>query len=199
MEIKSTSGKAVAMDDSVFARFPTLESQRLVLRELNPSDAEPFFRARSDPKVMQYMDIEPYHSIEETGQAIQNFNASFRKQEALYWAITLKESGLFIGAAGYWRIIKPHFRAELGYQLLPEWWNQGYMREALRSIIRFGFEVMELHSIEANVNPQNLPSIRLLEKLGFVREGNYKENYYFQGKFLDTFTYSLLQKNFIVE
>ncbi|HUM46715.1 MAG TPA: GNAT family protein, partial [Chitinophagales bacterium] len=85
-----------------------------------------------------------------------------------------------------------HFRAEIGYSLLPGYWGRGIMLESITAVIRFGFEILKLHSIEANVNPSNIPSIKLLERSGFVKEAHFKENYYFNGKFLDSAIYSLV-------
>ena len=66
------------------------------------------------------------------------------------------------------------------------------MNDALQAVINYRFKSIKLHSIEANVNPANPPSIKLLEKTVFMREGYFKENYYYNGKFLDSAIYSLL-------
>lgn len=100
-----------------------------------------------------------------------------------------------IGSGGIWRIQKDHLRGEIGYELSKEFWGNGIMTEALKEIVKFGFEKMNLHSIEANLDPENTGSVRLLEKLGFIREGYFAESYYFNGKFTDTGTYSLLNKD----
>lgn len=87
---------------------------------------------------------------------------------------------------------KEHYRAEIGYSLLPDYWSKGYMAEAARCAIDYGFSMLNFHSIEANVNPNNAASIRLLEKMNFVREAYFRENFYYDGKFLDSAIYSLL-------
>jgi ribosomal-protein-alanine N-acetyltransferase len=88
--------------------------------------------------------------------------------------------------------MKEHYRGEVGYVLLPEYQGKGIMHEALGAVIAYGFDVMKLHSIEANTNPNNTPSHKLLERHGFVREAYFKENYYYNGKFLDSAIYSLI-------
>ena len=93
-----------------------------------------------------------------------------------------------------YRIIAEHYRAEVGYMLNTGNHQQGIMFEAIQKVIEFGFTNMKLHSIEANINPENIASKKLLEKTGFVREAYFKENYYFNGRFNDTEIYSLLNK-----
>jgi ribosomal-protein-alanine N-acetyltransferase len=141
------------------------------------------------------MDIEIPKSIDETQIKIEQEIESFSKGDSVYWAITQKGSKQMIGGAGYWRLMKEHYRAEIGYQLAPEYWRKGYSFEALKTIIQFGFKKMGLHSIEANVNPKNIASVKLLEKLCFMQEAYLKENFYFNGKFLDSFIFSLIVSN----
>jgi [ribosomal protein S5]-alanine N-acetyltransferase len=87
---------------------------------------------------------------------------------------------------------KEHYRAEIGYALHPEHQGIGLMQEALNAVLDYGFTVMNLHSVEANVNPNNAASINLLQRNGFMREGMFRENYFYNGKFLDSAIYSLL-------
>jgi ribosomal-protein-alanine N-acetyltransferase len=97
-----------------------------------------------------------------------------------------------MGTIGFWRIQKEHYRAEIGYLLHPSWQGKGIMREALKAVLDYGFQAMKLHSVEAHVNPSNASSIGLLEKCGFVREAYYRENYFYNGQFMDSAVYSLL-------
>ena len=78
--------------------------------------------------------------------------------------------------------------------LHPDFWGKGIMKEALMAAIDFGFTEMNLHSIEAHINPENTVSGILLEKTGFIREAYFKEDFYFRGKFIDTAVYTLLEK-----
>jgi ribosomal-protein-alanine N-acetyltransferase len=178
-----------------FDKFPELKTERLYLRQIQKKDVKIFHKMRTDTAVMEFMDIEKPNSIQDTQKKIENDLELFSRGESVYWAIALKHNNEMIGGAGYWRIIKEHYRAEIGYQLLSEFWRRGYAFEALNSIIQFGFKIMGLHSIEANVNPKNDPSIKLLEKLGFKQEAYFKENYYFNGNFLDSAIFSLLITN----
>jgi ribosomal-protein-alanine N-acetyltransferase len=131
------------------------------------------------------------------GQAlarVAEFEQSFEERSGIRWAICWREGGQFLGTCGFWRLLKQHFRAEIGYELGPESWGQGVMTEAVAAALAFGFGPMGLHSVEAQIAPQNTGSRRVLEKLGFVQEGYFRENYYEPalGAFTDTAVFSLL-------
>ena len=87
-----------------------------------------------------------------------------------------------IGTIGYWRIVKEHYRAEIGYLIATEQQGKGLMQEAISATLQYGFSEMKLHSVEANVNPNNPASIKLLERNHFIREAYFKENYFSNGK-----------------
>jgi ribosomal-protein-alanine N-acetyltransferase len=111
------------------------------------------------------------------------------------WAITLNDENKVIGTICYWDLLKDHFRSQIGYELHPDYHRRGIMQEALTRVLDYGFNNMQLHSIEAHVAPDNEPSIKLLEKNRFVREAYFRENYFYNGKFLDTVVYSLVNDN----
>ena len=175
-----------------FTPFPFLDTARLHLRNVTPDDAREIFFLRSDERMMQYLDRAPAASLEEASQFIQQVNNLEKTNDAITWAITLKDSPKLVGTICFWNIQKQHYRAELGYALHPDHQGKGLMQEALTAVLEYGFHVLNFHSVEANVNPNNSASIRLLERNGFVREGYYRENYFFNGKFLDSAIYSLL-------
>lgn len=176
--------------------FPELTSQRLKLRQVRPEDVNEVFFLRSDKKVMEFLDRPPAKSTDEAKQFIEKLKDLEDKQEAVTWAITLKEDVKLIGTIGFWRMMREHDRAEIGYVLHPHFQGKGIMQEALSIVLEYGFKTMNIHSVEANVNPGNNSSINLLERNNFKREGYYKENYYFNSQFLDTAIYSLLVSDF---
>jgi ribosomal-protein-alanine N-acetyltransferase len=176
-----------------FSPFPELTTTRLLLRRITNEDAEAILAMRSLDATMQYIDREKMQTIEEALDLVKVINDSLENNNGINWAITLKdEPGLLIGTIGFWRMIKPHYRAEIGYMLHPDHWNKGLMKEAIRAVISYGFGPLCLHSIEAHINPGNAASAALLEKTGFIREAYFKEDYYFRGKFIDSAIYSLL-------
>lgn len=172
--------------------FPELLTERLKLRRVTIADAKEIFFLRSDKSVLQFLDKAPAKSIDEAIEFIKLLNEMEDKEESITWAITLNNNPQLIGTICYWRIEKEHYRAEIGYVLHPTYHGKGIMQEAMFPILDYGFKVIKLHSIEANVNPSNISSIKLLARNNFKREGYFKENYYFNGKFYDSAIYSLL-------
>lgn len=177
-----------------FPSFPELQTDRLILRSYVPSDAPALFAMRTNEEVMRYIDRERPKDIDAIELMITQMIAAYQQQKSLVWAIALKENpALMIGSIGYYRTDFGNYRAEIGYMLMPDFWRKGIIAECLQKTITFGFEEMGLHSISANINPDNEASRQILLKHGFVKEAYFKENYFFNGQFLDTEIYSLLE------
>lgn len=172
--------------------FPTLNTERLILRRTTMADIGEIFFLRSDPRVLQYIKRHPCQSEEEAAAFIRLLDGNIENNEGVPWAISLKDSTKLIGSIGIWRFTKEHYRAEIGYVMDPEYQGQGLMQEALRAAVDYGFDTLGLHSIEANTDPENIASQRVLERTGFVREGHLRENHFFEGRFFDTVIYSML-------
>jgi ribosomal-protein-alanine N-acetyltransferase len=161
---------------------------------MTTNDAEEILYLRSNDDVMKYIDRERTKSIEDARSFLDKIDASLDSNNGIMWGITLKEKpGALIGNIGYWRLIKEHYRAEVGYMLRPSFWKKGIMKEALLRVIDFAFDEMNLHSIEANINPGNTASATLLESTGFIKEAYFKEDFFFNGAFHDTIIYSRLK------
>jgi RimJ/RimL family protein N-acetyltransferase len=175
-----------------FNPFPVIATNRLLLRKIDPSDVNEIFFLRSDARVMKYIDKAPAKSPDEAMQHINLILDLEKNNEAVEWAITLKEDTKLIGTICFWNIQKDHFRAEIGYALHPDYHGKGIMQEAMSKVLDYGFNIMKLHSVEANVNPGNAASIKLLERNKFIREAYFRENYFYDGNFLDSAIYSLL-------
>ncbi|WP_437874690.1 GNAT family N-acetyltransferase [Sorangium sp. So ce513] len=178
-----------------FEPFPVLMTPRLRLRAIEPADAASILRIHSDPEVTRYFGRAPDVSLADAEQRIALVLAGIREVTSIRWGITLHESGELIGTTGFWHWHKPHHWAEIGYELLPALWNRGIMTEALRAMLPFGFDVMGLHRVEAHVDPENRASIRVLERLGFARDGLLRENWYYDGRYTDTAIYGLLRRD----
>jgi ribosomal-protein-alanine N-acetyltransferase len=179
---------------AAFATFPVLETERFVLRAPTLDDADDMFRIMSDVRVTRYFGALPMVARVEAEQRVERIHTAFQEHNGIRWAIADRASGQLVGTAGFWRLIKPHFRAEIGYELAPEWWGKGVMTEALSAMLAFGFTRMGLHSVEAHIHPDNGASRRVLEKLGFVQEGYFRENFYdpIEAQFTDTAVFGLL-------
>jgi [ribosomal protein S5]-alanine N-acetyltransferase len=175
-----------------FTPFPNLETNRLILRRLSAEDVLEIFALRSDKEVMKYIPRPLAKSIEDAQAHIALIDEKIESNEGINWAITLKDNPKLIGIIGHYRIKPEHFRAEIGYMLLPEYQGKGIISEAIKEVVNYGFEVMKLHSIEAIIDPENNASEKVLQKNGFVKEAHLKENEYYEGRFLDTVIYSKL-------
>ena len=188
--------KKTLLNESYFLNFPELETERLLLRMLSLEDAARMQQIRSNKEVMKFMDSHWHTNIELSEEFISENLEMYSLQKGLFWALIEKESQQFIGDFAFWQIDKKHCRTEIGYTLHPDYWGKGYMSEAMRKILNFGFQNLKLHSIEANINPKNTKSRNILTNVGFVKEAYFRENYFYNGKFLDSEIYSLLEKNF---
>ena len=174
--------------------FPTLETERLILRQLAAPDAQDSFLFLSDEENMRYYDPAPMTQLEQAEQSIERHRRRFAQHEALRWGITLKGENRVIGNGGYSWDAANHL-AVLSYILSKHYWKQGIMTEALTAIIQFGFEHIHLHRIEAQVAYPNLASARLLEKLGFQEEGRLRDRQYVNNQFVDERIFALINTN----
>lgn len=185
----------IEINEKIFDAFPVLKGERIVLRQFLETDSQRMFELRSNKKLMEFMDSYPEPNVNAVKFKIKEMNLGFDLKLGINWAIIEKVSEKLIGYIGIWKLDKDNCRGEFGYSLDPEYWRKGYMSEAFQLVIPFGFRQLHLHSFEANVNPNNKNSIRILEKHGFNQEAYFRENYLFDGKFLDSAIFSLLEKN----
>ena len=173
--------------------FPTLQTERLLLRQLTMDDLEFVYQHFRDPKVSQYLMDEPPPANHDEARAIINFFLEPEAKAQNRWAIVRKADGRVIGTIGYHRWMRAYFRAEVGYDLSPDCWGQGYMTEAFREVIRHGFERLALHRIDALVYTGNDASIQLLKRMGFKQEGLLRDYFYLNGQFYDHYLFGLLR------
>ena len=172
--------------------FPVLKTERLVLRELNLNDGEALYTMRSDERVMEHIGRKRANTIQDALDLINRILKDRKNNEGITWGLTLHNNETLIGTVGYYRLQKEHFRGEIGYLLSFDHWGKGLMSEALNKAVQFGFNEMGFHSIEAITDPANKRSWKVLEQNGFLREGMFKENFYWNGKFYDSAVYSKL-------
>jgi [ribosomal protein S5]-alanine N-acetyltransferase len=173
--------------------FPVLETQRLVLRELQLEDAEMLFRIYSDEEVMRYYDT-PMNRLEQVQRSIAAHRSRFENNEAIRWGISIKGSKDIVGNCGFYRDSYSQY-ALLSYVLARPYWGKGLMTEALRAIIAFGFDHYQLHRIEAHVVVSNQASLGVLQKLGFKKEGFLRERFYENNHFHDEWVFALLKSD----
>ena len=178
-----------------FYPFPVLETSRLRLHALSVSNhAEGMFLLRSNPEAMKYIGKPLLGSIAEAREIIELYNRNLNDCVGITWGISLKTSSKLIGSIGFHKLDIFNHRAEIGYMIHPDFWNKGLMTEALGEVVDFGLNEMNIHSIEARINPENELSRKILLKHDFIKEGYFRESYYENRKYLDTEVYSLLKK-----
>lgn len=176
-----------------FSSFPVLATERLILRQFRPEDMDALFEMRSNMEIMNLIRREPARSKADVAVLIKKMNDEFAANNAITWAVSMKDNPDLIGTLGFWRIEKENYRAEIGYLLHPGMHRKGIMHEAMQPALDYAFHVLGLHSVEAWINPVNTASRRLAEKNGFVQEAYYRENVFFDGRFQDSVVYSLLK------
>lgn len=177
--------------------FPTLESSRLILREITDADASDLFDFFSDAEVMRYYDGAPMTDLSQASKLIERFRHWLAQGSGIRWGITLRESNTIIGTCGIFARNKAYFSATLGYELSKKYWRQGYMTEAVTQILGYGFSELNINRIEAMTDPNNVASIRSLKKLGFSEEGLLRQNGFWNGKFHDSRCFSMLKEEWL--
>lgn len=155
---------------TLFAPFPVLTTPRLILRALRPTDLDDLYEYASDPEIDQYVPWEHYKNIEEARENLNEFLEEYEKDGFGAWGIEHRADKKLIGIIN---INKPGYnrRVEVGYTIARAYWGQGLATEALKALIQYGFERLDLARIEAVVLPENLASASVLEKSGMQFEG----------------------------
>ena len=153
-----------------FTPFPILTTERLNLRCLEVYDAQQLFKLRSNKRVNKYIVRTKQKNIEEIKAFISKINNGINNNEWIYWVITLKESPKLIGTICFWNFSTKKTVAEIGYELDPAFQGKGIMSEAIKKIVEFGFQEIELDAIEAYTHKKNNNSTKLLQKYNFKRD-----------------------------
>jgi RimJ/RimL family protein N-acetyltransferase len=170
-----------------------LDTERLHLRPLQLSDAEGLFAMLSDEESMKYWCAPPVNDVKDALKVLHEDLESDQQGKSLCWAVTLKGQDQMIGKCILFQFSQANHRAEIGFILNREYWRQGLMRQALEAVVDFAFNTLELHRIEADVDPLNDGSLGVLEKLGFEREGLFRERWFLYGEWADSVMLGLIK------
>ena len=174
-------------------RLPTINTSRLSLRSMSAEDVDDFYTIYSNLEVMRYWSTPPLANRDAASKLINEIRDGFARRELLKWGIALLTDDTLIGTVTLFHPDFTHRRAEIGYALGRAHWRRGYMRETLRAVLDYAFSVLDLHRIEADVDPRNTASVRTLERLGFQREGYLRERWQVNGEIQDALFYGLLR------
>ncbi|MFD0959651.1 GNAT family N-acetyltransferase [Paenibacillus chungangensis] len=174
--------------------FPVIYTERLTLRQLRPEDSMHLFHYFSRDEVTEFYDLESFTSIKQATDLIDSWNKRYETEQGIRWAISLKNEERVIGTCGYHNWAKEHSKAEIGYELTPEYWRQGIMTEAIAAILQYGFQSLQLNRIEAFIDPANISSRKLLLKAGLAEEGLLRDCFFEKGQFVDAVIFSILRR-----
>lgn len=180
--------------------FPTLHTPRLLLREIVDADAPTILRIHGDAQVMRWMGADPPRDLAAAQTQVKVW-ASWRAMAnpGTRWGIQNKDTGHLIGTCGLFSWNRSWRKCNLGYELAPDSQGQGYMRETLRTVVPWGFEHMKLNRVEALIHPDNVPSIKLVEALGFAGEGRMRQLGYWGGQHHDMLQFALLAQDWVTQ
>jgi RimJ/RimL family protein N-acetyltransferase len=175
--------------------LPVLHGARVRLRAQRASDVAALFALYADARVMRYWSNAPFTRMEQAQEKFEYHDRGVRAGEFLQWAIVRSDDGL-IGTCSLFELNPTHRRASFGYALASAHWGHGYALEATRLVVDYAFGVMALRRLEADVDPRNAPSLRLLERLGFRSEGVLRERWQVSGETQDSAIYGLLSRDY---
>jgi len=179
--------------EGLFQRLPTIDTKRLTLRRMTMADADDVFAYSSDPEVSRHVLWDAHRSVHDSRAYLRYILRQYRANEPSSWGIELHSTGRMIGTIGFMWWNREYRSAEVGYSLSRDYWNHGLMTEALRAAIRFGFDEMQLHRIEAQHETANPASGRVMEKVGMRKEGVLRGRLYNKGRYVDVALYAILR------
>lgn len=177
-------------------KFVELRTSRLHLRPMAMSDKEAVLNIFSDEQALKYWGKEPIRSIEEAESMVQQELDWVAAGSCMTWALALPDSDQLVGKIVLFQLNEQNQRAEIGYIVDRRYWGQGYMSEAIECVLGFAFDVLELHRIEADTDPENSASLAVLDKFGFSPEGRFRDRWYVHGKWHDSIMLGLLEKDY---
>ncbi|MDF3025844.1 MAG: GCN5-related N-acetyltransferase [Fluviicola sp.] len=182
------------LNEDIFDQFPVIQTERLVLRQIQTEDAVEIMKMRQSKRVNQFIARDTLSGIEQAHELVKKTSEAFASKQGIGWAGILRDRSEIIGTCGFNRIDYLNNRAEIGGEMAVDYWGKHIALEAVRAIIAFGFEKMQLHAIEAVVSPENRGAIFLLETLGFEKEAHFKERIYFNGTYSDMAVYTVFSR-----
>ncbi|HZK76818.1 MAG TPA: GNAT family N-acetyltransferase [Candidatus Kapabacteria bacterium] len=177
-----------------FELHPTLETERLRLRELTTTDVPDLHAYYSDPETALYVPFTAFTSIADTEKLLGRVANGFERKESFMFGVERKSDGKIIGISDLFNLSSQHLHAVIGWGLAKSYWGFGYMTEAVREVIRFAFEEMGMHRIEAECETENIRSIRVAERCGMTLEATRVENEINKGRFVSNYVYAIVRE-----
>lgn len=157
--------------------FQFFSAKRIVLRQLTAHDTSAVFVLRTHPFILKYVKKNVAKSEAEALAFIVSINEKMNSGILYYWAIADKDTDVLLGTICIWNISADKSFGEIGYEILPDFQNMGYAKEAIALVLNFGFLDLKFRKIEAWIHPQNKVSIHLIRKFGFYLQANNISNF----------------------
>ena len=173
---------------------PTLRTARLRLRPVTSADADGLFAMHSDDHVLRYWDSPPWSEPGRADRFIAACGQLAEEGSGARPVIERASDGAFVGWCGLVRWNPTYRSASLGYCLNDEAWGHGYATEAAHALLQWAFDTLDLNRVQAETDTRNVASARVLEKLGFQREGTLREDCVVNGDVSDSWVYGLLRR-----
>jgi ribosomal-protein-alanine N-acetyltransferase len=170
--------------------FPVFKTGRLLLRQFKNADLKNVFLGLSHPEVTSYYGVH-FKTLEETRKQIEWFAELEEKETGIWWAVCSPDDSIFYGAVGIYFLNSQLNKAEIGFWLMPEFWGKGIIMESVLPVLDYGFDKMHLKQIEAEVETENVMSIRVLKKLKFLYKTTRKNCEIKNGKYISLDVYVL--------
>jgi len=172
----------------------TIPTTRLTLRFLTEADLPAVYEIFSHPEVMRYWSYPAWTDHSQAQQWLTNNQEGYRTGNALQVAIERRDDHQLVGTCTLFQFHVASRRAEIGYALGRPYWGLGYMQEALRALLQYAFQTLDLNRLEADIDPRNLASAHVLERLGFLKEGHLRDRWIVNNEVSDTALYGLLRR-----
>jgi len=184
--------------EKYFRNLPNVHTDRLLLRKIQLTDAEDLFAYGSTEAVTRNVTWYPYENLEDAKKFITHVHAYYEAGKPAPWAIEHQETGKMIGTVGFGNVKEEHFVTEIAYAISEDFWGKGYTTEAVKEMLRIGFEELGFIRIEAQCLPENVASERVMQKVGMTYEGTLRKVAYIKGKNRDLKIYSILQEEYFL-
>ncbi|MEM0996005.1 MAG: GNAT family N-acetyltransferase [Bacteroidota bacterium] len=179
-----------------FDEFPILRTPRITLREITAENADAIFAMRANHRVNQFIARPEMIDLAGARDLVERTRKAYRDRQGIGWAGYLRDENIIMGTCGFNRFEPANLRAELGGEMAPAYWGKGLALEAVCAILRYGFETMGLHAVEARIDPRNRGAKAALAYCGFVKEAHFQRMVYFQGEFRDLAVYTVFEDTF---
>jgi RimJ/RimL family protein N-acetyltransferase len=174
--------------------LPTIDAPRVRLRQLAEADVDGLFTIFSDEDMMRYWSSKPMKDRSEAEALLARIDRQFAEKSGFQWGVERKEDNRLLGTCTIFHIHPRNRCGEIGYALKSEHWKKGYMGEALKGLLDYAFGPMDMRRLEADVDPRNSSSLRILDRLGFRREGLLRERWDVDGDIQDSIFFGLLNR-----